>query len=123
MTAVDYFASRVVESSYVQNLTRDLAEKGRLIARTLSDSPSDRTAAKAREIAREAGGRLTVIGPNGHVILDSEAVPSQMENHAHRPEFVEALAGRIGSAVRLSATTGVNYLYVAIPIPDGALRL
>src|SRR5207249_10311289 len=54
---------------------------------------------------------------------DTEAEPSTWENHAGRAEFVEALAGRRGSSVRHSATTGVDYLYVAIPIRDGALRL
>ena len=123
MAAVDYFATRVVESSYRQNLTKDLAEKGRLIDLTLSSRTDQQTADKIREIARDASGRLTVIGRDGHVIIDSEAEPARMENHAGRPEFVQALAGKAGSAVRHSATTGVDYLYVAIPISHGALRL
>ena len=118
MAAVDYFATRVVESSYIQNLTRDLAEKGQLIASTMPTTP-DRVSA----VARAAGGRLTVIGRDGQVVIDSEAEPAKMENHAGRAEFIEALAGRRGSSKRHSATTGVNYLYVAIPIRDGALRL
>jgi two-component system phosphate regulon sensor histidine kinase PhoR len=118
MGAVDYFATRVVESSYRQNLTRDLAEKGRIIALSLPRTPG-----ALSEVAHAAGGRLTVIGRDGHVVIDSEAEPAKMENHASRAEFIEALAGRIGSSTRHSATTGVDYLYVAIPIPDGALRL
>jgi two-component system phosphate regulon sensor histidine kinase PhoR len=118
MGAVDYFATRVVESSYRQNLTRDLAEKGRIIALALPGTPG-----ALSEVAHAAGGRLTVIGRDGHVVIDSEAEPAKMENHASRAEFIEALAGRIGSSTRHSATTGVDYLYVAIPIPDGALRL
>jgi len=123
MGAVDYFATRVVESSYRQNLTTELAQKGRLIDITLASRPDEQTAARIREIARDAGGRLTVIGRDGHVIVDSEAEPARMENHASRPEFVLALAGKVGSSVRHSATTGVDYLYVAIPIGHGALRL
>src|SRR5262245_33927010 len=118
MAAVDYFATRVVESSYIQNLTRGLAEKGQLIALTLPVSHE-----RIGEVARAAGARLTVIGQDGQVIADSEAEPSKMENHGGRAEFVEALAGKRGSATRHSATTGVDYLYVAIPIRDGALRL
>ena len=120
MGAVDYFATRVVESSYIQNLTRDLAEKAQLIAFALPDRTGD---GRIREMARQAGGRLTVIGPDGRVMIDTEAEPSKMENHAGRAEFVEALASRRGSSIRHSATTGVDYLYVAIPIRDGALRL
>jgi two-component system phosphate regulon sensor histidine kinase PhoR len=46
-----------------------------------------------------------------------------MENHAARPEFVAALQGQIGSATRLSKTIGVDLLYVAVPIPGGAVRM
>ena len=118
MAAVDYFATQVVESSYRQNLTRDLAEKGQIIALALPRAPERLT-----DVARAAGGRLTVIGRDGQVFIDSEAEPARMENHASRAEFIEALAGRIGSSTRHSVTTGVDYLYVAIPIRDGALRL
>ncbi len=121
--AVDYFATRVMESTYVQRLTQDLGAKGLLIARMLSEHSGGATEQMAREIARDAGARLTVIGADGRVALDSEAEPVRMENHSRRPEFVEALAGRRGSAVRQSATVGVNYLYVAVPAHGGALRL
>ena len=46
-----------------------------------------------------------------------------MENHATRPEFVAALHGQIGSATRVSKTIGVELLYVAVPIPGGAVRM
>lgn len=123
MATVDYFATRVVESSYIQNLTRDLADKGRLIALALPASPNEQNRGLIRAMAHDANARLTVIGGDGRVIIDTEAQPAKMENHAGRAEFIDALSGRRGSAQRHSATTGVNYLYVAIPIPDGALRL
>src|SRR6266536_4005061 len=119
MAAVDFFATRVVESRYIQNLTADLAEKGRMIDFAFPD----RAAGKMLAMAHDVGARLTVIRPDGRVILDSDAEPAKMENHATRPEFMAALAGRMGSTERRSATTGMNYLYVAIPIANGALRL
>jgi two-component system phosphate regulon sensor histidine kinase PhoR len=121
MAAVDFFATRVVESSYIQNLTMDLAEKGRMI----DFAVPDRAASKMLAMAHDVGARLTVIRPDGRVIIDSDAEPSKMENHAtpSRPEFMAALTGRTGSTERRSATTGQNYLYVAIPIANGALRL
>jgi two-component system phosphate regulon sensor histidine kinase PhoR len=118
MGAVDYFAIRVVESSYIQNLTNDLADKGRLVALNLPASPE-----KMSAMAHEMEGRLTIIEKDGTVSFDSEAEPAKMENHAGRAEFAEALAGRRGSSIRHSATTGVDYLYVAVPIASGALRL
>ena len=123
MAAVDYFATRVMESSYVQNLTGQLATNARLIALALPAGLDDQAAARMRAMAHDAGARLTVIGRDGRVVIDSDAEPAKMENHAGRAEFMEALAGRQGSSVRHSATTGLDYLYVAIPLANGGLRL
>src|SRR5258705_8441840 len=92
MTAVDFFATRVVELSYIQNLTTDLAEKGRMI----DFAAPDRAPAKMLTMAHDVGARLTVIRPDGRVLIDSDAEPAKMENHAtpSRPEFMAALAGR-----------------------------
>ena len=46
-----------------------------------------------------------------------------MENHARRPEFVSALKGDVGSDTRRNRTIGIPFLYVAAPIPGGAVRL
>jgi two-component system phosphate regulon sensor histidine kinase PhoR len=46
-----------------------------------------------------------------------------MENHANRSEVQSALAGRAGSVRRQSPTLGVPFLYVAVPVGEGALRL
>ena len=46
-----------------------------------------------------------------------------MENHARRVEFVAALSGNTGTNERRSATLGIPFLYVAVPIPGGAVRL
>ena len=46
-----------------------------------------------------------------------------MENHAARPEFVAALSGKLGSDIRDSRTLGIPFLYVAAPVPGGAVRM
>ena len=46
-----------------------------------------------------------------------------MENHSRRPEFIAALHGQVGSSTRVSKTIGVELLYVAVPIPGGAVRM
>ncbi len=75
--------------------------------------------------------RVTVINDQGKVLADSEEPLNsalKMENHATRPEFVLALAGRSGEDVRHSATLRIDMLYIALPLEDngkisGALRL
>jgi two-component system, OmpR family, phosphate regulon sensor histidine kinase PhoR len=76
-----------------------------------------------RQTASAADARVTVIDSSGKVLADSEANPSEMENHASRPEFTAALHGQVGSSTRLSRTIGVELLYVAAPVPGGAVRL
>ena len=85
----------------------------------LSDSLNQITA----QAASAAGARITVIDSSGKVLADSEADPGKMENHATRPEFIAALHGETGTSTRLSKTVGVELLYVAVPIPGGAVRM
>lgn len=65
------------------------------------------------EIGRQIGSRLTVIGPDGTVLADSEGDPSRMDNHNSRPEILEARAKGRGSHVRHSETVRVDMMYFA----------
>ncbi len=119
LVAVDFLASAVAERSYVDALRRELFEKGRMLA----GIPPDSLRRDFPVFAKAAGVRLTWIGPDGRVIADSENDPQRMENHRNRPELAAAFAGREGWSKRLSPTMGVMFLYAAVPVPSGALRL
>jgi two-component system phosphate regulon sensor histidine kinase PhoR len=71
-------------------------------------------------MAQAAGGRITVVRRDGKVLLDSEADAAGMENHSTRPELVQAFRSGSGSDIRQSATIGVSFLYVAVPVAGGA---
>jgi two-component system, OmpR family, phosphate regulon sensor histidine kinase PhoR len=119
LTAVNYLARRAAERTYIEMLTRELAEKAIMLA-----NPAVRTdSSSIRTLAAAAGARVTRIGRDGRVTADSEADPAHMEDHATRPEVAAALGGKVGSNTRTSSTIGVKFLYVAVPLPDGALRL
>ncbi len=123
LTAVDFQVSQAAEKTYVETLTRELADKGRILS-LLSPEDFARMDVKSfQRLARAANGRVTAIGWDGRVLADSEADPLHMENHAKRPEVQAALAGQIGSDSRLSNTVGLKSLYVAVPVPGGALRI
>ncbi len=119
LTAVGILTSGIAERIYKNTLRQELAEKGRMMAAL----PPPVIEQKFQEVSRSAGARLTLIDRDGKVLLDSEARPETMENHRTRPEFSAALVGREGSDVRSSATLGVEFLYVAVPLNSGALRL
>jgi two-component system, OmpR family, phosphate regulon sensor histidine kinase PhoR len=122
LLAVDVLASRVAERTYVATLTRQLQDKGRIVALTLSSSEA-MNRERLLALAGAAGGRLTIIARDGRVLSDSEADASHMENHATRPEILRALSGNAGSDARTSSTIGVKFLYVAVPVEAGALRI
>ena len=123
LAAVDFLAMRVVETTYQETLERELSDKGAMMAMGLDHGLNLRDSGVVRSFAGKTRGRLTLIAQDGRVLSDSDARTNRMENHRGRPEIEAALAGRIGSARRKSATMGVDFLYVAVPVADGALRL
>jgi len=73
----------------------------------------------ARRVATGAGVRVTFIDPTGVVLGESDEDRTTMDNHASRPEVAAALAGNVGSAIRVSATVQRDLLYVAVPVREG----
>jgi two-component system phosphate regulon sensor histidine kinase PhoR len=61
---------------------------------------------------------LTVILPSGKVLGDTEEDPAKMDNHGDRPEFQEAMKGKVGVSTRFSFTLGHSRMYVAVPVKD-----
>lgn len=122
LTAIDFLASRLAERVYIGALTRELEEKGRVVE-LHPGRISSLTADRFRTLAGAANARLTLIDRHGNVILDSDVDPGRMENHLSRPEIAAALNGTPGSSIRRSPTTGKDLLYVALPAPEGVLRL
>ncbi len=104
----------------VDELRRELA-LGREIVDSRGGEDPD---ALARYLGAVTGHRVSIIAPDGSVTGDSgvgtEALGS-LENHANRPEVVEALTSGFGSAVRRSTTVDVELLYGALVTEGGAV--
>lgn len=123
MLTMNVLIQRAWEGMLRSEIESSLREKTLLFARQVANTPRDSVQQITRQAAREANERATVIDSSGKVLADSAADPATMENHASRPEFAQALQGQMGTATRLSATVGVDFLYAAVPIPGGAVRL
>lgn len=121
LLSIYVFTSHVVESTYVESRSRELNDKAHLLELVGLNALSDPV--RLREIAQAAGARITLVDRKGTVLADSEVDPRTMENHADRPEMRDALAGRRGSSIRPSGTLHHDFLYLAIPVQAGALRL
>ena len=62
--------------------------------------------------------RVTIIQPDGNVIIDSESDVTKMDNHLTRPEVQQALKGEIGFQKRYSKTLRTDFFYIAIAQMD-----
>jgi two-component system phosphate regulon sensor histidine kinase PhoR len=111
------------QASLRSEIERNLTQKTQLLGHRVETDRAYSLSDIAAQEGQSAGARVTIIDPTGKVLADSEANPINMENHATRPEFAAALAGKIGSNERRSATIGTPFLYIAVPISGGAVRL
>ncbi len=71
-----------------------------------------------KTLGEQTHTRFTLLMENGLVIADSEEDPARMDNHADRPEVIDALKGQTGVATRFSHTLQQNMMYVALPVVE-----
>lgn len=129
-------ALRSIERIETSRLTEALAARASLVALSLQpllDVPASTAPlqAAAKELGRRAQVRVTVIRTDGAVLADSytpDEALARIENHARRPEVIQALKAGQGADIRLSETVGQRMLYLAIPVgpagaPAGVVRL
>jgi len=105
----------------LDNLRSQLENEAMITAEaSLSDfSSTDKAGdldALTKKLGMEIETRITIVALNGTVLGDSEEDPATMENHADRPEIVDALATGVGESTRYSTTLRQRMMYVAVPI-------
>jgi two-component system phosphate regulon sensor histidine kinase PhoR len=108
-------------NSELDNLRSQLGNEARITAEAslplflIHDSDLDTL---AKKLGNEINARVTIIALNGTVLGDSHENPATMENHATRPEVIDALASGLGESTRYSTTLGVQMMYVAVPVSN-----
>ena len=119
-------SDRSLRSRLLREATVEVTRETAYLARAVGTLRGAELDSLVHQLGRTTGRRLTVIDRSGMVIADSDfpsdELPS-LENHAARPEFLEALAGRTGTDVRRSVSTGRDELKVAMPVAGGAVRV
>jgi two-component system phosphate regulon sensor histidine kinase PhoR len=120
LTAVSWYASNSLRHFYLDRTAEDLETRGKLLEEQIIRHllPWDSTSIDniCKQVGKRASTRITVIRSNGEVIGDSEENPAKMDNHADRPEVINASAGQVGEAIRYSRTLQQEMMYVAIPL-------
>ena len=120
---LDVMLGSAWEASLRTEIERNLNQKTLLFAHRVETDRAHSITEIAAQEAQAAGARATIIDASGKVLADSESNPANMENHGTRVEFAAALAGKTGENERRSATLGIPFLYVAVPVSGGAVRL
>jgi two-component system, OmpR family, phosphate regulon sensor histidine kinase PhoR len=113
----------VWERTLREQIERNLKQKTLMFAHRVDAGGVQSLVDITAQEGQAAGTRATVIDPTGKVLADSEVDPSTMENHSHRKEFASALAGQVGVDERRSEPLGIPFIYVAVPVSGGAVRL
>jgi two-component system phosphate regulon sensor histidine kinase PhoR len=121
--SVEHSVHRYWRSVLLEEITRSLTQKAQMFAARVNTDRAHKIADITSQGGQNAGSRATVIDGNGKVLADSEIPIASLEHEGHRPEFVAALRGEIGTDTRKHNTFGVPVLYVAVPVAGGAVRL
>jgi two-component system, OmpR family, phosphate regulon sensor histidine kinase PhoR len=122
LLAVDFFAERALHRDNERAAFGQLSTVARFAQARSPQlpplppaNPEELAGLRAWAAQMGSGGvRVTVITSEGQVLADSQSDPQTMENHAGRPEVIEALANGEGQSVRHSVTLNRDLLYYAV---------
>ncbi|HUU27640.1 MAG TPA: ATP-binding protein [archaeon] len=118
-----WYAGYSMREFYLSQTANILEVRANLLKQLLSEQfASGDTAGVLRlceQYGRKVQARVTLILSSGRVIYDTDENPGQMDNHADRPEVIEALSGNIGRSIRFSHTLGTDMMYLAAPMEAG----
>ena len=122
LVAVNFFADRVLQRDYERTGFEQLLAIARVAQadppqlRSLPPEKPEEISALQTWMYRIAasGARITIVTADGLVLADSQSNPQTMENHAGRPEIIQALAQGSGRSIRHSATINRDLVYYAV---------
>ena len=120
---VGALATRWTEALTLQEIRRSLRHQTLTLSETVAHASSNQDLQPlVLRLGAQVETRMTVIRDDGVVLADSERPPGELDNHADRPEVVQALAEEVGSSTRYSETLRTRMTYSARAIQGRAGR-
>lgn len=121
LTSLGIYNGRLLEDTYIDTLSERLQKEAMIITQSfdwsfMNEKNKDRLHVLVEKWSSAGEARVTVVNVDGDVLADSDLSSNIMENHRTREEIQQALVGDVGVAVRHSVSTGVDQLYVAVPL-------
>lgn len=107
-----------LQGNLADSTHEELREETDVVAAALNQANDDHVLLDQIELGDT---RVTLVADDGTVLYDSDESPSDMANHADRPEIAEALADGDGISERSSSTMGETMLYNAVRLDDGSV--
>jgi two-component system, OmpR family, phosphate regulon sensor histidine kinase PhoR len=117
-----FYAVNAVRNVEIDHLRSSLHSEALLVAYIVLPYFTDpANSSNLDKIAKTNGeainSRITIIALDGRVLGDSWEDPLTLENHATRPEVIEALSpAGVGQSIRYSSSTRQDMMYVAVPV-------
>ena len=127
LAVVTLLVSTLERRRFAARIEDDLAARTRLAAELLSTRPVlPSIDQEADQLAALTGARVTFIDAAGRVIGDSEVAGPELaavENHADRPEVIDARTAGMGRARRYSQTADRDMIYAAAPVRGSPIAI
>lgn len=123
LLAASWYASDYIRRTYLEFVKNDLESVAEFLGKQIENEGITLENANLDDLCQELSEiydrRLKIILPNGIVVGESDRNSDDMENHATRPEILEAFEGNIGESMRYSESVNKTMQYVAIPYIHG----
>jgi two-component system, OmpR family, phosphate regulon sensor histidine kinase PhoR len=124
MGGADAYLTPLVVDNVTDVMRADTLARARLAARAAGRSQAPFAdvagwAALADELARQSGGRVAIVRPDGSELADSEAGPARFENLASSPEVRAALESGEGTSLSAGSASEPGILYAAVAVSAG----
>lgn len=118
MIILALYASSLFNDTIITNDIDVLTQRSNLIKERLETTEIDTADLQKFAVRYDnlSGARVTLITPQGKVVSDSREEPQSMDNHADRPEVIDALSGKTGISQRYSFTLKEDFIYAAVPV-------
>ncbi|MGB8954977.1 MAG: ATP-binding protein [Tumebacillaceae bacterium] len=117
------YMMQFIERLYMDNLEAQIKEETALTATWITPQldfakpkDPDLVLDMLRRTSVETGGRVTLIGRDGNVLVDTLTDEETKQNQTNYPEFAAANNGGVGIQVRKTGYTTYNVLHVAVPV-------
>ncbi len=119
---VGFSVAKRIQTESLRDLDDSLRSQAALLRDIAAEAFVDGSSSKAQgdfqRLGADLGPRFTAIRSDGVVAADSEKNPENMNNHAGRPEVVQAAEKGIGTTSRHSETLGLRMRYLALPVTE-----